>query len=51
MMEDEDLFRIIRQDKELQEIGVELLMKANRNGGLDNIAVVLVEIDNSEVRI
>ena len=51
MVEDEDLFRIIRQDKDLQEIGGELLMKANRNGGLDNIAVVLVEIDNSEVRI
>ena len=51
MVEDEELFRIIRQDKDIQEIGGELLMKANRNGGLDNIAVVLVEIDNSEVRI
>ena len=35
--------------QEAAEIGAELILKANKNGGLDNIAVVLVEIDNSEV--
>ena len=38
-----------REAIERPEIGAELILKANKNGGLDNIAVVLVEIDNSEV--
>ena len=49
MVEDAEICRIISQKKNIGEIGGELILKANKNGGLDNIAVVLVEIDNSEV--
>ena len=49
MVEDTELCRLISQKKDISEIGAELILKANKNGGLDNIAVVLVEIDNSEV--
>lgn len=45
MVEDEELYHIIRQEKPLYDIGAELIRKANENGGVDNIAVVLVEID------
>lgn len=45
MVEDEELHHIIRQEKPLCDIGQELIRKANENGGVDNIAVVLVEID------
>ena len=44
MVEDTELCRIISQEKALSEIGAELILTANGNGGLDNIAVVLVEI-------
>ena len=44
MVEDRELCRIISQEKELSEISAELILTANENGGLDNIAVVLVEI-------
>lgn len=44
MVEDTELCRIISQDKKLFDIGGELVLTANENGGLDNIAVVLVEI-------
>ena len=44
MVEDTELCRIISQEKDLSEIGAELILTANGNGGLDNIAVVLVEI-------
>ena len=49
MVEDTELCRLISQKKDISEIGAELILRANKNGGLDNIAVVLVEIDNSEV--
>lgn len=45
MVEDTELCRLIQQKKELYEIGGELILEANRNGGTDNIAVVLVEIE------
>ena len=44
MVEDTELCRIISQEKDRSEIGAELILTANGNGGLDNIAVVLVEI-------
>ena len=44
MVEDTELCRIISQEKDLSEIGAELILTANGNGGLANIAVVLVEI-------
>ncbi len=45
MVEDLQICSIVQQDRPLYEIGKELILKANENGGLDNIAVVLVEID------
>ena len=44
MVEDTELCRLISQKKDISEIGAELILRANKNGGLDNIAVVLVEI-------
>lgn len=45
MVEDTELCRIIQKKRELYEIGGKLILEANRNGGTDNIAVVLVEIE------
>ena len=44
MVEDTELCRLIQKDQPLQDIGGRLILEANRNGGTDNIAVVLVEI-------
>lgn len=49
MVEDTEICRIVSQNRSVYEIAGELILKANQNGGLDNIAVVLVEIDSSEV--
>lgn len=51
MVEDEDLCRIISEKADLAEIGSRLIREANTNGGLDNIAVVLVEIGQREVEL
>lgn len=45
MVEDTELCRLIQKDEPLQDIGGRLILEANRNGGTDNIAVVLVEIE------
>ena len=45
MVEDTELCRLIQQEKKLHEAGGRLILEANRNGGTDNIAVVLVEIE------
>lgn len=45
MVEDAEICSIVQQKKALYDIGGELVDRANANGGLDNIAVVLVEID------
>ncbi|MBS6397468.1 MAG: Stp1/IreP family PP2C-type Ser/Thr phosphatase [Clostridiales bacterium] len=45
MVEDTELCRVIQKDKAVSEIGGELILEANRNGGTDNISVVLVEIE------
>ena len=44
MVEDPTLCRLIQKDRTLYEIGGRLILEANKNGGTDNIAVVLVEI-------
>lgn len=52
MIEDDEIFRIIRQSRDdihssqvgLEQTGDSLIETANRNGGKDNIAVVLIEI-------
>ena len=50
MVEDQTLCRLIQKDRALYEIGGRLILEANRNGGTDNIAVVLVEIIGQTVR-
>lgn len=45
MVEDTELCRLIQKDQRLYEIGGRLILEANKNGGTDNIAVVLVEIE------
>ncbi|MCI9009075.1 MAG: Stp1/IreP family PP2C-type Ser/Thr phosphatase [Lachnospiraceae bacterium] len=45
MVEDTELCRLIQKDRKLYEIGGRLILEANKNGGTDNIAVVLVEIE------
>lgn len=44
MIEDEEIEKIIKDGRDdLPEIALELVERANRNGGKDNIAVVLIE--------
>ncbi len=45
MVEDEELGAIAGEDANLYEIAGRLVSRANEHGGLDNIAVVLVEIE------
>lgn len=45
MVEDTELCRLIQGDENLYDVGCRLILEANRNGGMDNIAVVLVEIE------
>lgn len=45
MVEDTELCRLIRKDEKIYDVGCRLILEANRNGGMDNIAVVLVEIE------
>ena len=45
MVEDTELCRLIQGDENLYDVGCRLILEANRNGGIDNIAVVLVEIE------
>ena len=50
MIEDEDIKLIINQGTDLSEITDKLIDEANKNGGKDNISVVLVEPDYEEVK-
>jgi len=43
MLEDKEIENIIKDDKDLPETALELIDRANQNGGKDNIAVVLIE--------
>jgi protein phosphatase len=45
MVEDTELCQIVSRDESLCEIGSQLIFRANEQGGQDNIAVVLVEIE------
>lgn len=44
MIEDEDMEYIVRHSKSLKEAGDTLIMRANENGGTDNITVVLAKV-------
>lgn len=50
MFEDDEIAKIIKKGGELSEIAGELVGRANRNGGKDNIAVVLIEPLTDEVK-
>ena len=45
MIEDSQILEIVEQRRDLRTCAQELVDTANRNGGRDNIAVVLVELD------
>ena len=51
MVEDEGISRILKTTDTLEEKTGNLIAKANENGGRDNIAVILVEPQISEVKI
>ena len=50
MIEDEDMKNIINRGNDLPEITENLITEANKNGGKDNISVILVEPDYEEVK-
>ena len=43
MVEDEDILRIVKKSSSLKEAAQRLVKEANKNGGKDNISVVLAE--------
>ena len=49
MVEDEEIEKIIKSGRELPKIAMVLIERANRNGGKDNIAVVLAQPLTGEV--
>lgn len=51
MVEDEGISRILRTTDTLKEKTIHLIEKANENGGRDNIAVILLEPQISEVSL
>ena len=48
-VEDEEIEKIIKSGRELPKIAMDLIERANRNGGKDNIAVVLAQPLTGEV--
>ena len=50
MLEDSEIESIIKSGSDLSGIALELVARANQNGGKDNIAVVLVEPQVGEVK-
>lgn len=50
MIEDEDIKVIVNEGTDLSEITNKLIELANRNGGKDNISVILIEPDYEEVK-
>lgn len=51
MVEDEEMLHIVRGSRDLVEAVERLIDKANQNGGLDNIGVVLAEVFADEVNL
>ncbi|MDE7431688.1 MAG: Stp1/IreP family PP2C-type Ser/Thr phosphatase [Lachnospiraceae bacterium] len=50
MIDDDEIKVIVNQGNDLSEITNKLIETANKNGGRDNISVVLVEPDDEEVK-
>lgn len=49
MIDDEEIGTIIRQENEIEAKALELIRKANNNGGRDNISVVIIDPEIGEV--
>ena len=43
MLEDQEIFRIIKSSHDIREAAERLVSRANDNGGRDNISVILIE--------
>ena len=51
MVDDDEIFRIVKSGRDIVETAKELVEKANENGGKDNIGIVLVQPFAGEVSI
>ena len=51
MVEDEDMFDIVKGARDIVEAVMSLIEKANNNGGRDNIGVVMAEPLADEVNV
>ena len=51
MVEDGEIFRIVKSGRDIVEIAKELVEKANENGGKDNIGIVIAEPFAGEVNV
>ena len=49
MVDDEQLAILLKSAKKPEKIGKKLIEAANRNGGKDNIAVIVINVDSGEV--
>lgn len=49
MVEDEQIAILLKSSKKPEKIGKKLIETANRNGGKDNIAVIVINVDSGEV--
>ena len=49
MLEDEEILRIVHEEEDLPSAAQKLIDEANRNGGSDNISVILAAPDEGEV--
>lgn len=50
MLSDQEMCRIIKEEKNIESAGRRLVQEANRNGGRDNITVLLVKMQADEVK-
>ena len=51
MVEDDEIFAIIKGARDIVEAGETLIERANENGGKDNIGIVLAQPFSDEVSI
>ena len=51
MIEDEEMYRIVKSSRDIVEAVERLIERANENGGNDNIGVVLAEPFAGEVNV
>lgn len=49
MLSDQEMYQIIKEEKNIENAGRRLVQEANRNGGGDNITVLLVKMQADEV--